>query len=738
MIEKKHAVTFLLAGIALLLCLSFAACKDETSVESGPKGRLTPITAGDLSYVVDAPQTGGTPQTADIDAGSQYSLGGIQWFKTADGAYQEGAFAANVGYTFSAIVIPKPGCTLTGMNGNFTHTEALDVTCNNGMLVIRFKPTGGTGGGTTVVNQNLNLTGFITAPVLNNAPVNTVSGTAAQFTFGTLVWTYTDGTAMGSVFAANKEIKAAVTLTPKTGFSFNGLAANAFSHSGAANVVFTPGAGGSINITITFAALSASPASYTVTFETYGGSYVNSVTRAPGGTIPRPANPTRYGYNFDNWYTNSSFTSLFNFSAGLTASAVVHARWTANSSQATDTRAKITSAKAYPIRNPVAGNYPQGLFKFPYSGMANSREEYVQTLEWVPAVTTTFAAGTVYTAKFIFEPRVYAERAINTLTLANISGLPSGSGVTSVTGESKPEAFIVTVTYNATAAAKGPRQTIFEDEFDGSVLNTAKWGRSNQEDRQGLSTWKDDMSTVSGGQLNIAFRKDPNASTNTGNHGNANWIRAGGVQTTKLYSGSGPGSWGQLTEVLFESSYGYFEARVKYPRHTSGKNIPWGGFWLFSRTVGNSPYNGTMGTEIDILETIANGTSGFNSALHWNGYGNEHKSVGRYNDGSPPGGSGPFTAINIYDGNFHTHAVEWTPGSYKFYVDGILFWEVPEGYADWWDGENRTVNISQNPAYIMFTVEAASWQNSPAGWPSGWTQDKMEVQWVKVWNQPPQ
>jgi uncharacterized repeat protein (TIGR02543 family) len=47
-----------------------------------------------------------------------------------------------------------------------------------------------------------------------------------------------------------------------------------------------------------------------------------------GGTASRPENPTKDGYFFDNWYSNSELTTFFNFGTQITANTTVYAKWT--------------------------------------------------------------------------------------------------------------------------------------------------------------------------------------------------------------------------------------------------------------------------------------------------------------------------------------------------------------------------------------------------------------------------
>ncbi|MCH5165873.1 MAG: InlB B-repeat-containing protein [Clostridiales bacterium] len=72
--------------------------------------------------------------------------------------------------------------------------------------------------------------------------------------------------------------------------------------------------------------------SYTVTFETNGGSAVDSATVYHGETVSRPSTePTKKGYTFAGWYKNSDCTELWNFEEDtVKAATTIYAKWTAN------------------------------------------------------------------------------------------------------------------------------------------------------------------------------------------------------------------------------------------------------------------------------------------------------------------------------------------------------------------------------------------------------------------------
>jgi uncharacterized repeat protein (TIGR02543 family) len=64
-----------------------------------------------------------------------------------------------------------------------------------------------------------------------------------------------------------------------------------------------------------------------VTFDTGGGSFIAPVTVDTGSTVNKPANPTRTGYIFDNWYTAATGGSVVSWPLTVSENITVYARW---------------------------------------------------------------------------------------------------------------------------------------------------------------------------------------------------------------------------------------------------------------------------------------------------------------------------------------------------------------------------------------------------------------------------
>ncbi len=68
----------------------------------------------------------------------------------------------------------------------------------------------------------------------------------------------------------------------------------------------------------------------TVTFDSKGGTKVEKQIVNFEGTATKPADPTRTGYTFGGWYTDTGCTAEFDFATQITVDTTLYAKWTAN------------------------------------------------------------------------------------------------------------------------------------------------------------------------------------------------------------------------------------------------------------------------------------------------------------------------------------------------------------------------------------------------------------------------
>lgn len=132
----------------------------------------------------------------------------------------------------------------------------------------------------------------------------------------------------------------------------------------------------------------------------------------------------------------------------------------------------------------------------------------------------------------------------------------------------------------------------------------------------------------------------------------------------------------------FSQKFGYFECRCILPK---GADI-WSAFWLMNDGVYEADGSGRDGTEIDIFESdgykrrFQNNVS---SNLHFDGYGDEHQSLGATRF---------LIKGNPYE-EFNTYGLEWNEEEYIFYINGVETFRTSFG------------GVSQNPEYLILSVE---------------------------------
>lgn len=116
--------------------------------------------------------------------------------------------------------------------------------------------------------------------------------------------------------------------------------------------------------TLTVEAGGGTGTTYTVTFNSNGGTAVASQTVTAGGKASQPDNPTREGYNFGGWYSNSALTEVYNFAAEVTGNITVYAKWTEKQGTSPGWKNPFTDVKIGDwFYDHVQYVYEKGLFK---------------------------------------------------------------------------------------------------------------------------------------------------------------------------------------------------------------------------------------------------------------------------------------------------------------------------------------------------------------------------------------
>ncbi len=222
----------------------------------------------------------------------------------------------------------------------------------------------------------------------------------------------------------------------------------------------------------------------------------------------------------------------------------------------------------------------------------------------------------------------------------------------------------------------------FDDEFNGTSLDTAKWstgwygsGITAPVNSQSDACYDPAQVSDGGGALSLTLiRKSENC-------GIADPLYAGGLVSTR---------------GTFNFTYGFIEARVWLPGAPGdpGYVANWPGVWADGQ---NWPVDG----EMDILEGI-NGQvcSYFHNAA------NSVVGLGA--------GGGTGCSSGIYTGGWHTFAANWEPGIITYYYDGVNIGSVTSG-------------VTSAPMFLVLDYDAELPVRAP---------DTMKVDYVRVWQHP--
>jgi beta-glucanase (GH16 family) len=111
------------------------------------------------------------------------------------------------------------------------------------------------------------------------------------------------------------------------------------------------------------------------------------------------------------------------------------------------------------------------------------------------------------------------------------------------------------------------------------------------------------------------------------------------------------------TQGLVTAQYGHLEARIKLP---AGRGI-WPAFWMLGSNI--TTVGWPQCGEIDVMENIGSEPSVNHGSAHGPGYSGSHSLTARY--------MLPDNAR--FSDDFHTFAIDWTPGTIVFSVDATSY-----------------------------------------------------------------
>ncbi|HEX8342454.1 MAG TPA: family 16 glycosylhydrolase [Tepidisphaeraceae bacterium] len=247
---------------------------------------------------------------------------------------------------------------------------------------------------------------------------------------------------------------------------------------------------------------------------------------------------------------------------------------------------------------------------------------------------------------------------------------------------------IVTI---AQAAPTGYKM-IWADEFNGTSLDTMKWGYNYSWGRthNHAAYMRESQVIVGNGALNLQAikKRDANAVDK--------WVDGFGWQTMDYTSGA------VHTNGLLNLTGGYVEARMKVDDVIGS----WPAFWMLQ---------GGWPPEIDIMEFPRG--AGNNNQQYWANYhytnaANAHASYGWQDN----------KGVNLSAG-FHTYGMEWTGTAMRFFFDGAVTHTITDAAAI----------ADAAGMYLILNHAVGGWAGAPeaASFPADFL-----IDYVRVWQKP--
>ena len=223
---------------------------------------------------------------------------------------------------------------------------------------------------------------------------------------------------------------------------------------------------------------------------------------------------------------------------------------------------------------------------------------------------------------------------------------------------------------------------VWNDEFDGTELDTSKWDYRLSMMGQKWLAWTDEGGIELDGKSNVVFtliEKDGrpvSVQLQTG----YNYMDEPVVKT-KFGKDALQWNVGKLHENKFIHRYGYYECRCKLQQKPGW----WSAFWMQSPMIGASLNPADSGTELDIMECFNPGDIAPHNAFT-GGYGLDMKR-------EKVGGMD-----NIDKNEYHYFGMLWDKNGYTFYIDGV---------------ENGHISkyVSHIPEFILISTETNGYRN---------------------------
>lgn len=249
---------------------------------------------------------------------------------------------------------------------------------------------------------------------------------------------------------------------------------------------------------------------------------------------------------------------------------------------------------------------------------------------------------------------------------------------------------------------------VWNDEFNGTGLNTAKWGyRTNFWGQRFEAFAAPDQGAVEvkNGCVHLKLIKLPNGEFASPQ------LQTGELLWDMPIDPDAKGLWRfpKREKPRFEHKYGYYECRCRLQWEKGW----WSAFWMQTPSQGSTLDPERSGIEHDIMESFEPGVV-MPAAFHMNGYGPDY--VGftcprRPSEKEVPDFDESIAAVSskVDKKVFHTFGMLWEPDGYTLFIDGVQRGEKV-GRGKNHIGENEAV--SQVPEFILISTEPKWYRNN--------------------------
>ncbi|WP_317979150.1 InlB B-repeat-containing protein [Paenibacillus glycanilyticus] len=310
---------------------------------SNPTVFMTDVRANSIALYIEPPKykvaydaNGSTSGTAPFDSNSYLQGDSVNVLANTGNL-------ARTGYTFDGW---STGSGTSYAPGSSFNMGTADVTLFAKWTINSYAVTFNSNGGSAVNDQTVNYNGTVSEPTdptktgytfggwysdskLDNKYVFTTPVTGditlyAKWTLNayTVTFNSNSGSAVSPQTVNHGEAADKPADPTRTGYTFGGW----YSDSGLENAyIFTTQVTGNMTL---YAKWTIN--SYSITFNSNGGSGVNGQTVNYNGTVSEPTDPTKTGYTFGGWYTDSNLDNKYVFATPVTGDITLYAKWTLN------------------------------------------------------------------------------------------------------------------------------------------------------------------------------------------------------------------------------------------------------------------------------------------------------------------------------------------------------------------------------------------------------------------------